>query len=80
MVHSPVMTTLSKSQFKPRAFEYFRRVQERRETLVITDRGRPVLKIMPIAEDDDADLAALRGSVLRYEDPLEPVDQPWESD
>ena len=74
------MTTLSKSQFKPRAFEYFRRVQERRETLVITDRGRPVLKIMPIAEDDDADLAALRGSVLRYEDPLEPVDQPWESD
>ncbi|MCY4373535.1 MAG: type II toxin-antitoxin system Phd/YefM family antitoxin [Spirochaetaceae bacterium] len=73
------MTTVSKSQFKPRAFEYFRRVQERRETLVITDRGTPVLKIMPFAEDDDADLAALRGSVLRYDDPLEPVHERWES-
>ena len=73
------MTTVSKSQFKPRAFEYFRRVQERRETLVITERGAPVLKIMPFSEDDDADLAALRGSVLRYDDPLEPVDVPWES-
>ena len=79
MVHSPVMTILSKSQFKPRAFEYFRRVQERRETLVITDRGTPVLKITSITEDDDADLAALRGSVLRYDDPLEPVEEPWES-
>ena len=79
MVHGPVMTTVSKSQFKPRAFEYFRRVQERRETLIITERGTPVLKIMPFSEDDDADLAALRGSVLRYDDPLEPVEEPWES-
>jgi prevent-host-death family protein len=79
MVHDPFMTTVSKSQFKPRAFEYFRRVQERRETLIITERGAPVLKIMPFSEDDDADLAALRGSVLRYDDPLEPADVPWES-
>lgn len=27
----------------------------------------------------DADPAALRGSVLRYDDPLEPVEEPWES-
>lgn len=73
------MTTVSKSRFKPRAFEYFRMVEERRETLVITDRGTPVLKITPFAEEDDADLAALRGSVLRYDDPLKPVEQPWES-
>ena len=73
------MTTVSKSRFKPRAFAYFRMVQERRETLVITDRGTPVLKIMPFTEDDDADLAALRGAVLRYDDPLEPVGEPWES-
>ena len=38
---------VSKSQFKPRSLEYFRLIEESGETLIITDRGRPVLKVMP---------------------------------
>ena len=71
--------TISKSQFKPRAFEYFRLVQEQRETIVITERGTPVLKIVPFEEEDDPDLAALRGTLVKYEEPLEPVDEPWDA-
>ncbi len=71
--------TVSKSQFKPRAFEYFRLVQEQRETIVITERGTPVLKIVPFGEEDDPDLAALRGTLVKYEQPLEPVDEPWDA-
>ncbi len=70
---------VSKSQFKPKAFEYFRMVEEERRTIVITDRGTPVLKIVPYLEDDDADLAALRGALVSYDDPLEPVGDPWEA-
>ena len=70
---------VSKSQFKPRAFEYFRLVQEQRETIVVTERGTPVLKIVPFEEEDDPDLAALRGTVVKYEEPLEPVDEPWDA-
>lgn len=74
------MKTVSKSEFKPRAFELFRMVEERRETIVVTDRGKPVLKIVPFAEDDEPELAALRGTVLRYTDPLEPVaESEWEA-
>ena len=40
-------TTISKSRFKPRALEYFRRVETTGEELVITDRGRPVAKVVP---------------------------------
>ena len=36
---------ISKSQFKPRSLEYFRLIEESGETLIITDRGRPVLKV-----------------------------------
>jgi PIN domain nuclease of toxin-antitoxin system len=36
--------TVSKSKFKPLALEYFRRVQETGEEIVITDRGKPVAK------------------------------------
>ena len=65
---------MSKSKFKPRSLEFFRHVQETGEPLVITDRGKPVLKIVPYSNEADKEhLAALRGSVAAYRDPLEPV-------
>ena len=65
--------TLSKSQFKPKSLEYFRRVQETGEPIIITDHGKPVLKIIPYTPSSDELLKALHGSVLKYDDPLEPV-------
>lgn len=65
--------TVSKSKFKPRALEYFRDVQNTGKELIITDRGKPVLKIVPVAPDLDDSLKKLRHSLLKYEDPTEPV-------
>lgn len=71
---------VSKSKFKPKALEYFRQVEETGRELVITDRGQPVLKIVPFALDPDQALRSLRGSVLRYDDPTEPVGvEEWEA-
>ncbi|HEX7185444.1 MAG TPA: type II toxin-antitoxin system prevent-host-death family antitoxin [Thermoanaerobaculia bacterium] len=71
---------VSKSSFKAKALEYFREVESTGKELVITDHGKPVLKIVPYAHDPEEALRALRGSVLRYIDPLEPVGQEdWES-
>ena len=63
----------SKAQFKPKALEYFRKIQETGRPLVITDNGVPVLKIVPYTSNPEAILQELRGSVLSYEDPTEPV-------
>lgn len=72
--------TVSKSRFKPRALEYFRRVEETGKELVITDHGRPVLKIAPYAHDPGETLKALRNSVLRYDRPTEPVNpEDWKA-
>lgn len=65
--------SVSKSQFKPKALEYFREIEKTGQPLVITDRGKPALKIVPYSEDPDAWLRLLRGSVLKYADPTEPV-------
>lgn len=71
---------VSKSRFKARALEYFRRVEETRQELVITDRGRPVLKVVPFAAEPGEALLLLRGSVARYDDPTEPVgEEDWEA-
>lgn len=38
---------VSKSAFKPRALKYFRQIQDSGKEMIITDRAKPVLKIVP---------------------------------
>jgi len=64
---------ISKSQFKPRSLEYFRLIEESGEALIITDRGKPVLKVMPYTANTEDQLKILRHSVLGYDDPTQPV-------
>ena len=64
---------ISKSQFMPRALYYFREIEKTGNELIISDRGKPVLKIVPYIENSPAALKTLRNTVLKYEDPTKPV-------
>src|SRR4051794_16503757 len=68
-------THVSKSRFKAHALELFRQVEQSGHPIVITDRGIPVLRLAPYKDDLEAALASLKGSVLEYVDPMEPVDE-----
>ena len=71
---------ISKSKFKPRALHYFREVERTGRELIICDRGKPVLKIVPYAENPEEALKALRNTVIKYTDPTEPVGlEDWEA-
>jgi prevent-host-death family protein len=71
--------TVSKSKFKPNALEFFRKVQNTGQELIITDHGKPVLKIIPYCEDPNEALRPLRDTVISFTDPTEPVgDTDWE--
>jgi len=71
---------VSKSRFKARALEYFRQVEQTGQSIVITDRGEPVLKLMPYQEDPRDALRVLRDSVVKYEAPTKPVaESDWEA-
>ncbi len=70
---------VSKSKFKPRALEYFRNIQKTGETLIILDRGTPVLKIIPYEETPEEALKNLRNTIIRYDSPMDPVaEEDWE--
>lgn len=70
---------ISKSRFKARALEYLRKVHETGQPVVILDRGRPVVKVVPYRGDAEDILRILRGSVRRYEEPTNPVAlEDWE--
>ena len=72
--------TVTKSAFKARALEFFREVERTGRPLVISDRGRPVLRLTRYVPKGDGPLESLRGSVRRYDHPMEPVAlDDWES-
>ncbi len=71
---------ISKSKFKPRALHYFREVEKTGKELIISDRGKPVLKIVPLSENTEKILKSLRNTMVKYENPTDPVGlDEWES-
>lgn len=64
---------VSKSRFKAHALELFRQVEKTGKELIVTDRGRPVIRVVPYAAEPPRLLSELRGSVVRYDEPEEPV-------
>lgn len=72
-------TQVSKSKFKAKALEYLLRVETSGEPIIVTDHGQPTPEIrryVPVARNP---LQVLRGSVLRYDRPTDPVaEDDWE--
>jgi prevent-host-death family protein len=69
--------TVPKSKFKPKAFEYLRCV-EAGDKICITDHGKPVVDLQPHGLDDDELLQDMRNLVVRYDNPLDPVEDVWD--
>jgi prevent-host-death family protein len=71
---------VSKSEFKSRALELMREVEESGSSLIVTDRGEPVVEVRKIGKSKRDPLEELRGSVLFYERPFDPVgEEDWEA-
>ena len=62
-----------KSQFKSLISYYFRKVEKTGMVLINSDKGKPVLRMVPYEEDPDNLLLPLRNTVIQYIEPTEPV-------
>lgn len=77
--------TVSKSHFKTHAMHILRQVEFIGDSVIVTDeRGHPSVEIRRYSPDDtpmSASLERLRGSVLRYDAPVDPAADPddWEA-
>ena len=73
-------TEVSKSQFKAKALEILRRVEATGEPVLVTDHGKPTIEVRRHRSLERSPLDLLRGSVVDYLDPTEPVgEQDWEA-
>lgn len=74
---------IAAAEFKATCLELMDRVRERGVEYVVTKHGQPVARLVPY----DADAAGARtifgcmkGTVLQYDRPFEPIDADWEID
>lgn len=71
--------TVSKSQLKSQLLEFLRDVEDKKQPLIVTHNGQPVVEIVPIKKKKKRH-NPLKGTVLKYEDPFEPVGlEDWEA-
>ncbi len=68
-----MVASVSKSQFKAKALELFREIEATGEPMIVTDHGEPKLEIRRVDRKVRNPLDVLKGTVLRYDDPFEPV-------
>ena len=70
---------MAAAEFKARCLELMDRVRETGTEYVITKHGRPVARLVPVRELSKQSLfGALRGTVLEYERPLDPIDADYD--
>ncbi|HBF12853.1 MAG TPA: prevent-host-death protein [Deltaproteobacteria bacterium] len=67
--------SISKAALKPKLLSYLRFIEEKKEKIIITDHGRPVATILPYSSKKDGEniQKQLKNSILKYENPLDPV-------
>ena len=73
-------TEVSKSKFKAHALEIFRKVEATGEPVIVTDHGQPTLIVQKYKKTGPSLSDTLKGSVLRYDAPFDPVNEDsWEA-
>jgi prevent-host-death family protein len=77
--HNASMSTVSKNMLNGNMLEYLRQVEETGEELIVTDDGRPVVKVVPIRKRRTAAdvFGDVRGRVVYRGDILAPTTDEW---
>ncbi len=64
------MKTVSKSKLKAKLLEFLRQVESEGEDIIVTDRGKPVVKISQYAKTPSTEelFREMRGKIQYFED------------
>lgn len=72
--------TISKSKLKAKMLEVFRELEATGQELIVTEHGRPVLKIVPIHPKRTVQevFGSIQGQVIYHEDIDNPTIDEWD--
>ncbi|MCD4654162.1 prevent-host-death protein [bacterium] len=74
------MLTISKSKLKTHMLRIFREIEKSNEEIIVTDHGKPVLKICPIRKQRDVRqvFADVQGRINFIDDVTSPTTDEWD--
>jgi prevent-host-death family protein len=71
--------TIPAGEFKAKCLKMLDEVAEKRTTLVITKRGKPVAQVIPIPAKGRNIVGSMKGSVTILGDIISPLDVEWDA-
>ena len=78
MIERSPMKTMPAGQFKVHCLKVMDEVASKREPVVITKRGKPVAKLVPLSKEKDDIFGFLKGKVTVLGDVVSPILTPEE--
>lgn len=74
-------SSVGSADFKARCLELIDHVKEARAEYIVTRHGKPVARLVPVeAEQQGSPLGSMKGTVLKYERPFDPVPAIWSTE
>jgi prevent-host-death family protein len=70
---------LGAGEFKSKCLQLMDDVQKNRKSIIITKRGKPVAKLVPVEPEAQNFFGCLKGSVRVSSDIIAPIDVDWEA-
>ena len=72
--------TIAAGEFKAKCLGLLDEVQRQRREVVITKRGKPVAKLVPINDSPASFIGSMKGTMEIIGDIVAPIDVQWEAD
>ncbi len=77
---SRIALTIPAGEFKAKCLHIMDEVNQTRQSIIITKRGKPVAKLIPFAEEKLKLFGKLKGSMTLLSDITQPIAVVWHAD
>ncbi len=68
---------ITAAEFKAKCLKLMDEISKTHEPIVITKRGKPIAKLVPIEEPSENQFGYMKGTVTILGDVVSPIDEPW---
>jgi len=72
--------SIAAGEFKAKCLKLLDEVQRQRRPIVITKRGKPVARLVPVEDHATSVIGRMKGTMEIIGDIVSPVDVEWEAD
>ena len=74
------MKEIAISEFKAKCLQLMDSVQKTKNSILITKRGKPVARLVPVAEDLPDIIGRMKGTIEILGDIVSPIGEVWDAD